>query len=64
LDVELSNKMNKKSEYTKAIREVIKAHNFIAFTCVLGIPKIIKIPINGINISHDRIKSNIVGFVL
>jgi len=32
LAVELSNKINKKSEYTNAIREVTKAHNFIALT--------------------------------
>jgi hypothetical protein len=51
--------MNKKREYTKAMSDVTKAHHFIAFTCVLGIPKIINIPINGINISHDKIKSNI-----
>jgi|TARA_B110000444_G_scaffold188590_1_gene177925 hypothetical protein len=56
--------MNKNNEYTKAIRDVTKAHNFIALTWVLGIPKIIKIPINGISISHDKIKSNIIGLVL
>ena len=38
--------------------------NFIAPTWVLGIPKIIKIPIKGINISHDKIKSNIIDLVL
>ena len=56
--------MNKNNEYTKATRDVTKAHNFIALTWVLGIPKIIKIPINGISISHDKIKSNIIGLVL
>ena len=56
--------MNKNNEYTKAIRDVTKAHNYIVLTWVLGIPKIIKIPINGISISHDKIKSNIIGLVL
>jgi hypothetical protein len=55
----LSNRINKDNEYTKATSEVTKAHNFIAPTSVFGIPKIIKIPINGINISHDNTKSNI-----
>ena len=64
LDVELSKSTNKNNEYIKATRDVTKAHNFIALTWVLGIPKIIKIPINGINISHDKIKSNIINLVL
>ena len=63
-DVELSKSTNKNNEYIKATRDVTKAHNFIALTWVLGIPKIIKIPINGINISHDKIKSNIINLVL
>jgi hypothetical protein len=55
----LSKRINRDNEYTKATSEVTKAHNFIAPTSVFGIPKIIKIPINGINISHDNTKSNI-----
>jgi hypothetical protein len=55
----LSNKINRDNEYTKAKSEVTKAHNFIAPTSVFGIPEMIKIPMNGINISHDNTKSNI-----
>ena len=64
LEVELSNKMNKNREYTNAISDVINAHDFIALTWVLGIPRIIKIPMNGIRISHDKIKSNIIDLFL
>ena len=40
----MSKSTNKNNEYIKATRDVTKAHNFIALTWVLGIPKIIKIP--------------------
>ncbi len=59
LEVELSKKTNRDNEYKKAKSEVTKAHNFIPPTSVFGIAKIIKIPMNGINISHDNTKSNI-----
>jgi hypothetical protein len=55
----LSNRINRDNEYTKATSEVTKAHNFIAPTSVFGIPEMIKIPMNGISISHDNTKSNI-----
>jgi hypothetical protein len=55
----LSNRINRDNEYTKARSEITKAHNFIAPTSVFGIAKMIKIPMNGINISHDNTKSNI-----
>jgi hypothetical protein len=55
----LSKRINRDNEYTKATSEVTKAHNFIAPTSVFGIPEMIKIPMNGINISHDNTKSNI-----
>jgi hypothetical protein len=58
--VELSKSINKNTEYTKELTEILKATNFISLILIFGINTMQKIPITGIKMIHDNIAANII----